>query len=465
MSKRRHWRIVSVGMLTAVSLSGGLPVYAQGQNTGSTSQGSMNASGKSNQGATKTPVKPPQSGMKKEKPSSKSPQRGLKRDADVPQRGVTPVDAMPSSSISVGPYYALVIGINDYAYLGRLKTAVNDATAVAQMLQTQYGFQTKLLKNATRSEIMTALADYRQTLKENSNLLIYYAGHGYNDRDAGEAYWLPVNAKSNNNDNWISADDITRAVRAISSLHVIIIADSCYSGDLTRGAFNIDLGEHGAVLVKRLKSKSRTLMASGGDEPVADNGPGGHSVFAAAVLQALAQTRDPAFTASDLFRRIETPVANRSGQMPQYDLIRNSGHEFGDFIFSRGGARAFTAASTSPGPTSETDADKAAIDELVQSYQQAYGNRDAAALWGIWPGVPAKTKHKIEDSFKIPGSMQMKILPNAPEIAADRQDAVVRTQFSQVFTPENSKPLKEQKGSIVFVLKKSDSRWVIAGVE
>src|SRR5262250_863014 len=96
------------------------------------------------------------------------------------QRGVRDVSPEAiSTTFSTGPYYALVIGNNDYAILGKLQTAVNDATAVAQLLQGRYGFQTKVLKNATRNDILSALADYRRTLTENSNLLIYYAGHGF----------------------------------------------------------------------------------------------------------------------------------------------------------------------------------------------------------------------------------------------------------------------------------------------
>src|ERR1041385_7590294 len=341
--------------------------------------------------------------------SSKPPGKSKKTKSGG-QRGVVPADSTSESApaASVGPYYALVIGINDYTYLNKLRTAVNDATAMAQLLQSKYGFQTRLLKNATRGEIMTALAEYRQTLKVNSNLLIYYAGHGYNDRDAAEAYWLPVNARNDNNAEWISADDITRAGRPVSSLHVMIVADSCYSGDLTRGSFNIELGERGAVLMKRLKSKSRTLMASGGDEPVADSGPGGHSVFAGALLQALDQMDQSAFTAADLYRSLESSVVKRSSQMPQYDSIPHAGHEFGDFIFSRGGARNITADNTSMVRlTGARDADLLAITDLVQGYETAYNSRDAGALWNLWPGVSGKTKKKIEDSFKIPGSMQI----------------------------------------------------------
>jgi Caspase domain len=55
---------------------------------------------------------------------------------------------------------------------------VNDANAVATILGESYGFKTKVLHDATRSEILTALNEYRRTLPEHSSLLIYYAGHG-----------------------------------------------------------------------------------------------------------------------------------------------------------------------------------------------------------------------------------------------------------------------------------------------
>ena len=44
------------------------------------------------------------------------------------------------------------------------------------------------------------------------------------------------------------------------------------------------------------------------------------------------------FTAGDLFQRFIQPwVAGGSSQVPQYSVIQNSGHAYGDFVFSRGG--------------------------------------------------------------------------------------------------------------------------------
>ena len=256
-------------------------------------------------------------------------QRGFERPAEVAQKDYTN-----------GNYYALVIGIDKYpSPMKESKTAVNDAKAIGNLLQDRYGFQVQYLldEDATRFSILDALSRYRNTLNENDNLLIYYAGHGYSDRDAEKAYWLPVDADSGTSPNRIIADDLTTGVRVLPSRHVLIVSDSCYSGGLSRDA---DAPEHGgtqsAFIARMLKSRSRTLMASGGDEPVSDSGSNGHSVFANAVLQALERIDQPVFTASDLFYgSVRQQVAGRSSQLPQYTIIRNSDHDEGDFVFMR----------------------------------------------------------------------------------------------------------------------------------
>lgn len=250
--------------------------------------------------------------------------------------------ANSASAVANGSYYALVIGIDDYpAPMRRLKTAVNDARAVGQMLHDRYGFQVQLFvdADATRSNILNVLnARYRNSLAPSDNLLIYYAGHGYYDRDADKAYWLPVDAESSLSANRISADDLTTAIRALPARHVLVVSDSCYSGGLSRDADEPSrAGGNPALVNRELRYRSRTLMASGGNEPVSDSGDSGHSVFANAVLRALDRAEDPMFTAIDLFySSIRRQVAGRSSQVPEYSTIRNSNDDDGDFVFVRG---------------------------------------------------------------------------------------------------------------------------------
>src|SRR6266700_3283587 len=160
--------------------------------------------------------------------AQKPPQKRQVKDS-------TPAAPATASALPVGSYHALIVGINNYQSLPKLQTAVNDAAALAKLLQEQYGFaDIKLLPNATRNQILLALNAFKHNLPENSNLLIYYAGHSYRDQETYEVYWLPVDAKSDNQDKRISADDITSDLRAIPSRHILIICDGYFSSVLTR---------------------------------------------------------------------------------------------------------------------------------------------------------------------------------------------------------------------------------------
>jgi hypothetical protein len=120
------------------------------------------------------------------------------------QRGGKLPPQTSAPGVQNGSYYALVIGIDQYRTpLPNLKTAVNDAKAVAQILSRRYGFQVELLLDgdATRSNILNAMSRYRRALRANDNLLIYYAGHGESDPDADKAYWLPADAESQTSSN------------------------------------------------------------------------------------------------------------------------------------------------------------------------------------------------------------------------------------------------------------------------
>jgi len=238
----------------------------------------------------------------------------------------------------MGRYYALVIGNNAYQFVPRLKTAENDARATSEILREKYGFESKLLLNATRQQILAALGEYRRKLEDDANLLIYYAGHGYYDTETEKGYWLPVDATKEDSANWIIADDVTSMIKAIPAKHILIVSDSCYSGTITRGLElrPTTLLGRSRQLKKLSEGKSRILMASGGNEPVADGGGGGHSVFANSLLRALSQIDQDAFTAQEIFVNfISEAVTGRSNQTPEYNPIRNSGHVSGDFIFIR----------------------------------------------------------------------------------------------------------------------------------
>jgi len=236
------------------------------------------------------------------------------------------------ANLDYGNYHALVIGNDMYRTLPRLGTAVGDAEAVAKELERNYHFNVRLLTNANEEDIIGALSDLRRELAWDDNLLIYYAGHGWYDRDAEQGYWLPVDASEDNQAHWISNADITNALKALKAKHILVVADSCYSGTLARSA-NISL--RGIDYIERIvKKKARTVLTSGGLEPVLDAGGEGHSVFARAFLAAL-EENDGVIDGQEVFRRLRDPVVANAPQTPEYGEIRGAGHDGGDFIFVR----------------------------------------------------------------------------------------------------------------------------------
>ena len=248
-----------------------------------------------------------------------------------------PLPAPPASvdvaPLDFGSYHALVVGNNEYLYLPKLRTAINDAQAIASLLQDKYGFKVKLLMNVTRVDILVAINSYRRTLTIHDNLLIYYAGHGWLDKDADQGYWLPVNATRENQVAWVSNSAITSEIRAIQAKHVMIVADSCYSGKLARGLHVTQKTPDYFFRISR--KKARVVLSSGGLEPVSDSGgKGNHSVFASAFIDALRENTG-IMDGTVLFTRIRRPVMVNSDQTPEYADIRKAGHDGGDFLFIR----------------------------------------------------------------------------------------------------------------------------------
>ncbi len=242
-----------------------------------------------------------------------------------------------------GNYYALVIGNDRYQHWNPLRNAVADAQSVAEILETRYGFQVTFLKDATRLEILKGLNNFRKSLKENDNLLVYYAGHGHLEKDIDRGYWIPVDAEIDDTSQWILIPSITDLLELMSAKHVLVVADSCFAGKLTRSSLaklRPGLSEDARMTMLKIvaKKRVRTALTSGGEHPVLDVGEGGHSVFTGALLEVLGENQEILET-ERLFLAVRTRVVNAAGQykmeqIPTYWPIQFAGHEsLGDFIF------------------------------------------------------------------------------------------------------------------------------------
>jgi hypothetical protein len=250
--------------------------------------------------------------------------------------------AMSAQNFGLGKYYALVIGNQKYQKLPQLNTPAADANDIASLLKERYGFLVTVLIDGTRWQILEEMNKMRAAVTEKDNLLIYYAGHGQYDRVNSLANWLPIDADPKSTANWIASSTITENLNMMSAKHIIVVADSCYSGAMTRSSIGQLLpGMSDEERVHWLKSiadsPSRTVLTSGGIAPVLDSGGGKHSVFAQNFIDVLSENQD-ALPGAKLSETISARVVNIARRMnfdqrPEYAPIRFAGGESGDFIF------------------------------------------------------------------------------------------------------------------------------------
>ena len=186
-----------------------------------------------------------------------------------------------------GNSYAVCIGIDEYKYWPRLNCAVSDAEATKKKLM-EHGFtEVKLITNAeaTKENILSAIAWLGEVAGEEDRAIIYFSGHGETQEGrGGEAlgYIIPVNCeKRRYYVNAISMGKIREATYEIKAKHILYMMDSCYSGT---GLIAPRADEE--FMIEMTKDPCVYMITAGkaGEEALEVNG---HGIFTRYVLRGL----------------------------------------------------------------------------------------------------------------------------------------------------------------------------------
>ncbi len=226
----------------------------------------------------------------------------------------------------------LYIAINDYKYWPDLKNPLNDGRRLVHVLHNKYGFEKHNIlsltnDSATLDNIYTNFKDIIKKLTPNDNLLIFYAGHGYYDKDMEEGYWVPSKARKNKPSDYISNSEIINFIKAIKTKHTLLICDACFAGSLFQSPFR---GEANINYMNYEKRKSRWAITSGGVEKVEDQ-----SVFCQSLIDYLEDNEKQNVLFSEIADYVVETVSSNSNQMPKAGAIKYVGHEGGQFVFRK----------------------------------------------------------------------------------------------------------------------------------
>jgi Caspase domain len=201
--------------------------------------------------------------------------------------------------------WAVVIGVNSYPNVRRLKYAVNDAMAFYNHL-VEYNQVPKenvvllLDEEANLTRLRSALGIYlKNKASKDDMVIIYFAGHGATERDATspdgdglEKYLLPYDVDPK--ELYATAmpmEEISRLFSRIRSDRLVFIVDTCYSGasgGRTISVTDIRAGISDGFLDRITGGKGKIILtASGANEVSAENDEFQHGVFTHFLLQGL----------------------------------------------------------------------------------------------------------------------------------------------------------------------------------
>jgi hypothetical protein len=264
---------------------------------------------------------------------------------------------------------AAVIGIDGYAHgVPPLRTAVNDARRLGELLATHHGYEVLSLLDgeATRARIVTLLTEELPArVGADDRVCVYFAGHGVavDGHDGPNGYLLPVDASRADESTFLAMPLLHEAIVALPCRHMLVVFDACFSGAFrwsgTRSASALPAVIHRERYERFVRDPAWQVITSASqDEKALDrlstgslggrDGDGAHSPFALALFEALEgqgdivprNGGDGLITATELYLYIEDRlqaalIEAGARQTPRlWPLAR---HEKGEFVFQAPG--------------------------------------------------------------------------------------------------------------------------------
>lgn len=203
------------------------------------------------------------------------------------ERGLDVVAAPIVGQSNIGKQIAVFIAIDNYKEWPDLRKPVSDAESLRKVLENRYYIdQSIMLYNgeATKAGVMKLFEQLISEARPEDSIFIYYAGHGYFDSLSGIGSWILADSGTDRYEqrNWLDNPKIRNLIGRINSRHVLLISDSCFSGDI----INPNRGEIPDISNSYFRTaymrRSRQVISSGASEYVPDE-----SMFTNALIKYL----------------------------------------------------------------------------------------------------------------------------------------------------------------------------------
>jgi len=236
-------------------------------------------------------------------------------------------------SANIGKQYALFIAIDAYRTWPALKKPVADAREIRDILKRDYYVDEVIElynQQATRANITRTFTELQTKLNVHDSLFIYYAGHGHYDSNSDAGFWIPVDGGTDDfaQENWLPNSQIRGYVSRLKTIHVFIVSDACFSGDILNTNRSLPPQIDNAYFRKAYTLTSRQVLTSGSSETVPDK-----SEFSSALINCLQKNTAPLLDPLGIYNDVRLAVKETT---PLYGTLTAANHQDGaTFLFFR----------------------------------------------------------------------------------------------------------------------------------
>ena len=203
-------------------------------------------------------------------------------------------------------YYAIAVIIGNMNYASSKKSvpnvdfAINDAKAIKDILVNVKGYRDGniiYLENATQADIVSTFGnkDNHQGklfnwVRPESDVFVYYSGHGAPSLKDGSGYILPVDADPSTVElNGYPLNTLYQNIGKLQAKSITIVIDSCFSGSsqggtITKNASSISLKP---ITMPKAEAGINVLAAANVGEVASWDTDAQHSLFTSYFIKAL----------------------------------------------------------------------------------------------------------------------------------------------------------------------------------
>lgn len=131
---------------------------------------------------------------------------------------------------------ALIIANENYKNVSPVESALHDGEVMAQYCEQTLGIpKTNILQynDASLADIYRGISTLRgiaDAMGENTNIIVYYAGHGMPDEATKDAYLLPADGDAQLPPTCYSLNKFYKDLAEIKSANTFVFMDACFSG-------------------------------------------------------------------------------------------------------------------------------------------------------------------------------------------------------------------------------------------